>query len=92
MELHREEINTVGYLRTSPTWQNYHQTLLNNKARSQGSNTMTIELEGTTLKVVLNGSQSYQDSAYVFGGDKHLYIQSHWGSGVVFTSAKLVLE
>jgi len=38
------------------------------------------------LTVSLNGKR-YEEKGFANFGNGHLYLQSHWGSGVVFTSA-----
>jgi len=38
-------------------------------------------------------SQPYVEEGFdKFGAERHIYLQSHWGSGVIFTSATLHLD
>ena len=92
-----KDYSIMSYYKSNPgnfsvqTWQRYHQTLGNNKARSGQSNSMTIQLASVELVVNLNG-ESYRDSNFNSKGDGYLYLQSHWGSGVIFTSASLQIN
>jgi hypothetical protein len=52
--------------------------------------TMTIMWEDTgALTVDVNGTEDYFKDNVPSIGDGFLYLQSHWGSGVIFTSATL---
>jgi len=80
---------------TGNTSQNkYWNTLQNNVSNTGLSNTMTIQKAvNNTLTVQLNGiADYYVDPSPVLGSDKHLYLQSHHGSGVIFTTASLQLN
>jgi len=87
----------ADYTNTSstPPWLDYWNALRNNFLATQGNN-FTMEIDWTPqpgqLTTKVNGGVRYSGILWPhqFGGDFHLYLQSHWGSGVVFTSASFL--
>jgi hypothetical protein len=74
-------------------WQKYWNTLNNNVNDTGLSNTMTIQKTvSNTLTVQLNNIANYFTDTAPDAGDGHLYLQSHWGSGVIFTSVSIQLN
>jgi hypothetical protein len=74
-------------------WQKYWNTLNNNVNDTGLSNTIAIQKTANYLTVQLNGIANYfVDTEPPAVGDGHLYLQSHWGSGVTFTSASIQLN
>jgi len=72
-------------------WEKYWNTLNNNVNISDEENSMTISWipwYGNQLSVTLNGTANhFVQLGFDDFRDNHVYLQSHWGSGVVFTSA-----
>ena len=86
-------MNDYDGLQTSAS---YVQTLSNNKERSSKPGpgtvkTMKIQLSTSELYVHLNGRSLYDPNCSSHG-NCYLYLQSHWGSGVIFTFASLQLN
>jgi len=43
--------------------------------------------QSSKLTATVNNSERYSEDNFSGFGNGHIYLQSHWGSGVVFTSA-----
>ncbi|QDU89085.1 hypothetical protein Pla175_24710 [Pirellulimonas nuda] len=69
---------------------NYFQTLENNIARSDKVNSMIVDVVKSggvfTVTISLNGSISYMRSGIALQNLGAFDVQSHWGSGVVFSN------
>ena len=80
---------------TGAAWEKYWNTLRNNQINcgTLGNDfTMVIGWtpQSNKLTAKINGSERYGEAGFNDFKDEHLYLQSHWGSGVVFTSARFV--
>ncbi len=66
----------------------FFATLSANKARNQGEMIIDLQRVGSTwsLVVKVGGAETYKDTDFNPGAIGQIMLQSHWGSGVRFTS------
>jgi len=82
---------------TGAAWEKYWNTFKKNLEACPGDSfTMVVKWVSASNKLTakINGNERYAETGFatskIYNGtdrNGHLYLQSHWGSGVVFTSA-----
>jgi hypothetical protein len=75
-----------------PTSGDFYQTLVNNASRGSGHMTIEATLTGAATYAVgiyIDGSLTYYDDGESIENLNQIYLQSHWGSGVVFSNLNI---
>lgn len=85
---------TKGNPSTPYTWQHFYAALVENYNRTNSSMKIDVTQNGSlyTLAIFLDGSTtaSYEKSGITLSSLNTLYLQSHWGSGVVFSDLNII--
>ncbi|MEA1950602.1 MAG: hypothetical protein U9N87_04415, partial [Planctomycetota bacterium] len=69
-----------------PTAQDFYNTLVNNKNRTNGHMEISWNTSTNMLNIYLDNEEQPSYSEYLVLSFSTLDLQSHWGSGVIFSS------